>query len=111
MSAHPPSAEFRRLAAGQLSPAEQEAAQAHVGTCPLCQEALARLLDEDANGSVAAIERLLPQLDPLTTGPVVTGDFLARLQDNPPPPDVPEPEASGEEALPTVPGYEILGLL
>src|SRR5262245_48338914 len=104
MSAHATSEQLRRVAAGELSPAEQEAVEAHVNGCSFCQEELARLLDEEAQESV---EQLLPQLGPLAPATAVTGDFLGRLQDHPPTPDVPKAEA-GSLGHAHIPDYELL---
>src|SRR5262245_24728135 len=118
MNSCPSREELRRLLAEELNGTELAAIQRHVNGCPSCQQSL-EILSRPA-AEVAAMRRspVSPRNRFSDTGDSALTprqDFLERLMAQGPSADPHErPVADGTScgtAWPTVPGYEILGVL
>jgi serine/threonine protein kinase/WD40 repeat protein len=116
MTRCPSSEELRQWLADGLTGPEAEALEAHVETCAGCQQAVEDLLDDTGGRTVRGPDG----------GEEVGGDFLRRLERDPPtcagPPLVPNgrvapascsptAEAAAEERPPAVAGYQVLAEL
>jgi WD40 repeat protein/serine/threonine protein kinase len=109
----PSADQLELLLEDQLQEPARQAVSLHVGACAQCQAALERLTEEPAESELGSIS-LRARTTSAAVAEPTSEAFLSRLKQSPPPPSGAPPADGAPLAppgLPTVPGYEILGVL